>query len=136
VEGALGLAQIGEIDVDSEVSDVPANGPPGLQPSLSGGAVQLLQECGARKSGDGRRRHNTLPPASLVSKKHYRGINFFLLALAGYGSQYWLTYRPAQSGKETRYAAADTGDLQSEADSNAGCIPCRWTSWMPVGGGP
>jgi antirestriction protein ArdC len=27
----------------------------------------------------------TLPPANLVSKKPYRGINVFLLALAGYG---------------------------------------------------
>ncbi len=39
----------------------------------------------------------TLPPANLVSKKPYRGINTFLLALAGYGSQYWLTYRQAQA---------------------------------------
>jgi antirestriction protein ArdC len=39
----------------------------------------------------------TLPPANLISKKHYRGINFFLLSLAGYGSQYWLTYRQAQA---------------------------------------
>src|SRR5713101_1355458 len=39
----------------------------------------------------------TLPPANLISKKPYRGINVFLLALAGYGSQYWLTYRQAQS---------------------------------------
>jgi antirestriction protein ArdC len=39
----------------------------------------------------------TLPPANLVSKKTYRGINFFLLSLAGYGSQYWLTYRQAQA---------------------------------------
>jgi antirestriction protein ArdC len=39
----------------------------------------------------------TLPPANLVSKKPYRGINIFLLALAGYGSQYWLTYRQAQA---------------------------------------
>jgi antirestriction protein ArdC len=39
----------------------------------------------------------TLPPANLVSKKPYRGINVFLLALAGYGSQYWLTYRQAQA---------------------------------------
>jgi antirestriction protein ArdC len=38
-----------------------------------------------------------LPPANLVSKKPYRGINFFLLSLAGYGSQYWLTYRQAQA---------------------------------------
>jgi antirestriction protein ArdC len=39
----------------------------------------------------------TLPPANLISKKPYRGINTFLLALAGYGSQYWLTYRQAQA---------------------------------------
>jgi antirestriction protein ArdC len=39
----------------------------------------------------------TLPPANLVSKKPYRGINTFLLALRGYGSQYWLTYRQAQA---------------------------------------
>jgi len=39
----------------------------------------------------------TLPPANLISKKPYRGINFFLLSLAGYGSQYWLTYRQAQA---------------------------------------
>jgi len=38
-----------------------------------------------------------LPPANLISKKPYRGINVFLLALAGYGSQYWLTYRQAQA---------------------------------------
>jgi antirestriction protein ArdC len=35
------------------------------------------------------------PTGNLVSKKPYRGINIFLLALAGYGSQYWLTYRQA-----------------------------------------
>ena len=34
----------------------------------------------------------TLPPANLISKKPYRGINVFLLALQGYGSQYWLTF--------------------------------------------
>src|SRR5580765_764687 len=39
----------------------------------------------------------TLPPANLISKKPYRGINLFLLSLAGYGSQYWLTYRQAQA---------------------------------------
>src|SRR5215472_10058491 len=39
----------------------------------------------------------TLPPANLISKKPYRGINVFLLALQGYGSQYWLTYRQAQA---------------------------------------
>lgn len=44
-----------------------------------------------------RRPWRTLPPANLVSKKPYRGINVFLLALQGYGSQYWLTYRQAQA---------------------------------------
>jgi antirestriction protein ArdC len=39
----------------------------------------------------------TLPPANLISKKPYRGINTFLLGIAGYGSQYWLTYRQAQA---------------------------------------
>jgi antirestriction protein ArdC len=39
----------------------------------------------------------TLPPANLISKKPYRGINVFLLAFAGYGSQYWLTYRQAHA---------------------------------------
>jgi antirestriction protein ArdC len=37
----------------------------------------------------------TLPPSNLISKRPYRGINVFLLAFAGYGSQYWLTYRQA-----------------------------------------
>jgi antirestriction protein ArdC len=39
----------------------------------------------------------TLPPSNLISKKPYRGINVFLLAFAGYGSQYWLTYRQAHA---------------------------------------
>ena len=36
-------------------------------------------------------------PANLITKRPYRGINVFLLALGGYGSQYWLTYRQAQA---------------------------------------
>jgi len=38
----------------------------------------------------------TLPPANLVTKKPYRGINVFLLALQGYGSQFWLTFNQAK----------------------------------------
>ena len=38
----------------------------------------------------------TLPPANLITKKPYRGINVFLLAFAGYGSQYWLTFNQAK----------------------------------------
>src|SRR5260370_31746596 len=34
-------------------------------------------------------------PCNLVSGKEYRGINPFLLASQGYGSQYWLTYNQA-----------------------------------------
>jgi len=39
---------------------------------------------------------STLPPANLITKKAYRGINVFLLAFAGYGSQYWLTFNQAK----------------------------------------
>jgi antirestriction protein ArdC len=38
----------------------------------------------------------TLPPVNLISKKPYRGINVFLLALQGYGSRYWLTFNQAK----------------------------------------
>lgn len=43
-----------------------------------------------------RRPWRTHPPANLVSRKPYRGINVFLLALQGYGSQYWLTFNQAK----------------------------------------
>ncbi|HTQ61131.1 MAG TPA: zincin-like metallopeptidase domain-containing protein [Candidatus Solibacter sp.] len=43
-----------------------------------------------------RRPWRTLPPANLLSKKSYRGINVFLLGFAGYGSQYWLTFNQAK----------------------------------------
>lgn len=35
-------------------------------------------------------------PANLVSKKHYQGINSFLLACQSYESPFWLTYKQAQ----------------------------------------
>jgi len=38
----------------------------------------------------------TLPPANLITKKPYRGINVFLLAVRGYGSPYWLTFNQAR----------------------------------------
>ena len=34
-------------------------------------------------------------PLNLISRKHYRGINCFLLACSSYSSPYWLTYRQA-----------------------------------------
>jgi antirestriction protein ArdC len=39
---------------------------------------------------------HTLPPANLITKKPYRGINVFLLGFAGYGSQFWLTFNQAK----------------------------------------
>src|SRR5260370_27596641 len=38
----------------------------------------------------------TLPSVNLITKKPYRGINVFLLALQGYGSQFWLTFNKAK----------------------------------------
>ena len=35
-------------------------------------------------------------PMNLASKKHYRGINIFLLAAMAYESPYWLTFRQAR----------------------------------------
>lgn len=35
-------------------------------------------------------------PLNLVSRKHYQGINCFLLACSSFGSPYWLTYRQAR----------------------------------------
>ena len=34
-------------------------------------------------------------PCNLVSKKPYRGLNVFMLALAGYPSEYWMTFKQA-----------------------------------------
>ena len=39
---------------------------------------------------------NERGPLNLVSKKHYQGINCFLLACTQYGSPYWLSFRQAQ----------------------------------------
>lgn len=36
-------------------------------------------------------------PLNLVSKRHYQGINCFLLACTPHSSPYWLTYRQAQA---------------------------------------
>jgi len=39
---------------------------------------------------------NERGPLNLVSRKHYQGINCFLLACTAFSSPYWLTYRQAQ----------------------------------------
>lgn len=35
-------------------------------------------------------------PVNLISQKHYRGLNIFLLGSQGYGSRYWLTFNQAK----------------------------------------
>src|SRR4051812_6724231 len=35
--------------------------------------------------------------ANAKVKRHYRGINVLLLAMAGYGSPYWMTYNQAET---------------------------------------
>jgi antirestriction protein ArdC len=48
-------------------------------------------------------------PRNLVSNKQYKGINSFLLRLAGYKSPYWLTYKQAQElGGNVRKGAEST----------------------------
>jgi len=56
---------------------------------------QILAEL-ERGSVPWRKPWRTLPPANLITKKPYRGINVFLLGFAGYGSQYWLTFNQAK----------------------------------------
>jgi antirestriction protein ArdC len=34
-------------------------------------------------------------PRNAITKRHYRGINVFILATQSYGSSYWLTYKEA-----------------------------------------
>jgi antirestriction protein ArdC len=62
----------------------------------------------------------TLPPANLISKKPYRGINVFLLAFAGFGSQFWLTYRQAQQGRVQTFAAEKSAQAASRRSSRFG----------------
>ena len=56
---------------------------------------QILAEL-ERGNVPWRKPWRVLPPANLISKKPYRGINVFLLGFAGYGSQYWLTFGQAK----------------------------------------
>jgi antirestriction protein ArdC len=56
---------------------------------------QILAEL-EKGSVPWRKPWGTLPPANLITKKPYRGINVFLLGFAGYGSQYWLTFNQAR----------------------------------------
>ena len=64
-------------------------------------AYQIVTESIIKQLESGvapwRKPWRTEPPANIVSKKEYRGINIFLLASQGYGSRYWVTYRQAQT---------------------------------------
>jgi len=64
-------------------------------------AYEIVTESNIKQLESGvapwRKPWRTEPPANLVSKKEYRGINIFLLAAQGYGSRYWVTYRQAQT---------------------------------------
>jgi antirestriction protein ArdC len=60
-------------------------------------AYEIVTESIIKQLESGVAPWRTEMPANLVSKKEYRGINVFLLAVQGYGSRYWLTYRQAQA---------------------------------------
>lgn len=48
-------------------------------------------------------------PINLVSKKAYRGVNVWLLASAGFGSPYWVSYKQAQElGGQVRKGESST----------------------------
>jgi len=75
---------------------IPAGSPP--KPHASVYEIitgQILAEL-ERGQVPWRKPWGTLPPANLITKKPYRGINVFLLGFAGYGSQYWLTFNQAK----------------------------------------
>ena len=75
---------------------VPAGSPP--KPHASVYEIITNQILAELERGDvpWRKPWRTLPPANLISKRPYRGINVFLLGFAGYGSQYWLTFNQAK----------------------------------------
>lgn len=55
-------------------------------------------------------------PKNLVSGKEYRGINVFLLSIAGYGSPYWLTFKQAQ----------DRGGTIANGERGSPCVYFNW----------
>jgi antirestriction protein ArdC len=64
---------------------------------LEAGTVPWHKPWANRRTGD-----NGMP-RNAVSKRHYRGINVFILASQSYGSPYWLTYKEAlRSGGHIR----------------------------------
>jgi antirestriction protein ArdC len=78
-------------------------------------------------------------PKNLISKRHYHGVNAFLLACSPYGSPYWLTYKQAvekgghvKKGEKSslvvfwkwidRKGAVDSEDVDA-CDAGTGKIP-------------
>ncbi len=55
---------------------------------LESGVIPWEKPWKGAANGDG--------PANLMSKKPYRGVNYFMLACQPYESQYWLTYNQAK----------------------------------------
>ena len=63
-------------------------------------------------------------PLNLVSRKHYQGINCFLLACSSFGSPYWLTYRQARDlgghvRKEEKGSPVIFWKIYEKEDTNA-----------------
>jgi antirestriction protein ArdC len=56
-------------------------------------------------------------PRSLVSNRNYRGINAFMLSVAGYGSPFWLTYRQA-------------GTMKGNVRRGEKGYPCVYWNWV------
>jgi antirestriction protein ArdC len=56
---------------------------------LEAGTVPWHKPWGNRQSG------SDALPRNAITKRHYRGINVFILASQSYASPYWLTYREA-----------------------------------------
>src|SRR6266478_2934990 len=69
-----------------------------LRPRVSVYEIITSQILAELEKGEApwRKPWRTLPPANLLNKKPYRGINVFLLGFAGYGSQFWLTFNQAK----------------------------------------
>jgi antirestriction protein ArdC len=74
---------------------VPASPP---RPSASVYEIITSQILAELEKGEvpWRKPWHSLPPANLITRKPYRGINVFLLGFAGYGSQFWLTFNQAK----------------------------------------
>jgi antirestriction protein ArdC len=92
-------ASVRSQEVRSSILSSGSNLPDGRRPRLS--VYEIVTELVIKELESGvapwHKPWRSPPPSNLISKKPYRGINVFLLALTGYGSEYWLTCRHAQA---------------------------------------